>query len=253
MRPRSLRPARTRASSAYGTCMQFIEKNSFGLRSAVYHLKSDRGGLEFVLFPMIHVGSKEFYAEISRRLAACDLILAEGVDSRKVRLLTLSYSVVKRIRRMDLVTQREAMNISGLRSKVVKADVEGRAFDEQFSSIPLRSRLRLYLLLPAAALYLLLFGTREKLAENLALDDLPSRDEIFLNDEHTENLDAVLIGERDRQLIARIQNLYETGGREEKLVGVLFGAAHMRNVTRFLLGKLGYRVVKAEWVTVFDF
>ena len=41
--------------------MQFIEKNSFNVRSAAYRLKKDGSGLEFLLFPMIHVGSKEIY------------------------------------------------------------------------------------------------------------------------------------------------------------------------------------------------
>ena len=58
--------------------MQFIEKNSFNVRSVVYSLKKDGSRLEFLIFPMIHVGSTEFYDEISRRLASCDLILAEG-------------------------------------------------------------------------------------------------------------------------------------------------------------------------------
>jgi hypothetical protein len=50
--------------------MQFIEKNSFNVRSAVYRLKKDGAGLEFLLFPMIHVGSKEFYEDVSRRSEA---------------------------------------------------------------------------------------------------------------------------------------------------------------------------------------
>jgi hypothetical protein len=63
--------------------MQFIEKNSFNVRSAVYELKKDGTGLEFLIFPMIHVGSREFYEEMSRRLSTCDLILAEGVKSKR--------------------------------------------------------------------------------------------------------------------------------------------------------------------------
>jgi len=35
--------------------MQFIEKNSLNVRSAVYHLKRGDAGLEFLLFPMIEV------------------------------------------------------------------------------------------------------------------------------------------------------------------------------------------------------
>src|SRR5262245_38234485 len=137
--------------------MQFIEKNSFNVRSAVYHLKKDDTGLEFLLFPMIHVGSKEFYEEVSRRLAACDLILLEGVNTRKANLLTLSYRVVKKIRRMDLITQREGMIVSGFRDRIINSDMDGRTFDERWASLPLGLRAQLFLYIPFYAVYLFLF------------------------------------------------------------------------------------------------
>src|SRR5436305_4813326 len=99
--------------------MQFVEKNSFNLRSAIYHLKTKHSPIEFFLFPMVHVGSKQFYAEVSRKLGECDLIFAEGVNnSRKANLLTLSYRIVRYIKRMDLVTQQEGMKLVGLRNKI---------------------------------------------------------------------------------------------------------------------------------------
>lgn len=232
--------------------MQFIEKNSFNVRSAVYHLKKDDAGLEFLLFPMIHVGSKEFYDEVSRRLAACDLILAEGVNSRKGQLLTLSYRIVKKIRRMDLVTQRDGMKVSGFRDKIINSDMKGREFDERWSSLPLGLRAQLFLFVPIYVVNLFLFGTRESLAENIALEDLPSSDEILLQDESFEKLDTLLVDERDRQLITNLKKLHDSQRQDKKIVGVVYGAMHMRNAIRFLLGGLKYKVAKAEWVTVFD-
>jgi len=232
--------------------MQFIEKNSFNVRSAVYHLKKDDTGLEFLLFPMIHVGSKEFYEEVSRRLTACDLILAEGVNSRKVNLLTFSYRIVRKIRRMDLVTQQEGMIVSGFRDRIINSDMDGRAFDERWSSLPLGLRAQLFLYIPFYAVYLFLFGTRGTLAENMALEDLQSSDEILLQDESFEELDALLVDERDRQLITNLKKLHDSHGQDKKVVGVVYGAMHMRNAIRFLLGGLKYGVAKAEWVTVFD-
>jgi hypothetical protein len=232
--------------------MQFIEKNSLNVRSAIYHLKKDDSGLEFVLFPMIHVGSKEFYDEVSRRLAACDLILAEGVDSKKGNLLTLSYRIVKKIRRMDLVTQQEGMKVSRFREKVVNPDMEGRAFDEHWSALPFSLKAQLFFFIPVYVIYLFLFGTRETLAENIALEDLPSSDEILFQDESFEKLDGLLIDERDRRLIDSIGKLHDSNRQGKKTVGVVYGAMHMRNVISFLLRKLNYRVAKAEWVTVFD-
>jgi len=39
---------------------------------------------------------------------------------------------------------------------------------------------------------------------------------------------------------------------EAKQIGIVCGARHMRNTMRFLMQELNYRVVKAEWVKVFD-
>jgi hypothetical protein len=122
--------------------MQSIEKDALNVRSAVYHLRREDGSLEFILFPMIHVGAKEFYGEVSRRLAACDLVLKEGVDSTKrVNLLTRSYRIVKKIERMDLMTQQEGMKGSRFgeetvsTGEVVNTDIEGEAFDERWPAL----------------------------------------------------------------------------------------------------------------------
>ncbi len=232
--------------------MQFIEKNSFNVRSAVYHLKKEGSRLEFLLFPMIHVGSREFYAEISSRLSTCDLILAEGVKSKKANILTLSYRVVKKIRRMDLITQQEGLPLSGYGGRVLNTDLDGRAFDERWQSLPILFRIQLFVIVPAYALYLLIFGTRETIASQMALEDLPSPEEILSEDQDSERLDSLLVDERDRKLIEHISKLAAERSEEARLVGIVYGAFHMRDTIAFLMDKLNYRVAKAEWVKVFD-
>jgi hypothetical protein len=230
--------------------MQFIEKNSFNVRSAVYHLTKDASSPEFFLFPMIHVGSQTFYDEIARRLAGCDLILAEGVASKRANLLTLSYRIVKRIKRMDLVTQQDALKVAPFRAKLSNADMAGNAFDARWSALPLWLRVQLFLLLPVYILYLLLFGNRQTLAEKIALEDLPSSEEILFEDDRFADLDSLLIDERDRTLLANIKRVYESEGT--KTIGIIYGARHMRNTVDFLMRNLNYHIAKAEWVTVFD-
>ena len=199
---------------------------------------------------MIHVGSQAFYNEVANRLTGCDLILAEGVSSKRANLLTLSYRIVKRIKRMDLVTQGDALVVSGLKDKIVNSDMKGRAFDERWSALPFLFRAQLFLVVPIYAVYLLLFGTKETLAENIALEDLPSENEVLFQDDRFTDLDSFLIDERDRILISNIKDLNDANGN--KIVGVVYGAMHMRNAINFLLNVLNYRVAKAEWVTVFD-
>jgi hypothetical protein len=229
--------------------MQFIEKNSFNVRSAVYHLKKDGSGLEFLLFPMIHVGSSEFYQEIGRRISSCNLILAEGVKSRRANMITLSYRIVKHIRRMDLVTQQDGMKVDEFRAKVLNADIDGPAFDERWASLPVLLRAQLLIIVPIFVVYLFLFGTRETLADNIALEDLPSSEEIISED---EDFHALIIDERDQRLLEHIVKLEAQQTGESQLVAIVFGARHMRSTVRFLMQKLNYRVAKAEWVKVFD-
>ena len=232
--------------------MQFVEKNSFNLRAAVYRLKRDSSALEFVVFPMIHVGSREYYQEITRRLSTCDLILVEGVKSKKAAILTLSYRFIKKIRRMDLITQNEGIRLDEFRNEIKNTDLEENAFDERWSSFPIALRLQLFIIVPIFVLYLFLFGTREILAENLALDDLPSSDEILLEDETLSGLDSLILDERDRKLIEHIGDVNNERAQKSQRIGILYGATHMRRVMPFLMQKLNYRVVDAAWVKVFD-
>ena len=74
--------------------MQFIETSYASVRSAIYRLRRPDSGLEFRLFPMLHVGSPEYYAEVAARLEACDLVLFEGVAGRRTVFLTSWYRVV---------------------------------------------------------------------------------------------------------------------------------------------------------------
>lgn len=232
--------------------MQFTEKNSFNLRAAVYSLKKDSSALEFVVFPMIHVGSREFYEEISRRLASCDLLLVEGLKSRKAAILTLSYRLIKKIRRMDLITQHEGIRLAEFSNEILNTDMEGNAFDERWSTLPITLRVQLFLLVPIFVVYLFIFGTRELLAENLVVEDLPSPEEVLSEDESFSRFDSLMVDERDRKLIEHIANVNNERSQTSQRIGIVYGAFHMRCVMAFLMQKLNYRVVKADWVKVFD-
>ena len=231
--------------------MQFIEKNGFDVRSAIYRLGRDGDGLEFILFPMIHVGEKRFYEEIGHRLKECDLIFVEGIGSKKARLLVLMYEVIEKIKGFDLVTQ-HALKLSEFGDRVVHTDMDTETFDVNWSSLPLYTRAMLFLIVPFFIVYLYLWGTRSIIAEHMATDDLPSRDEILSSDEDWDRIDEVIVARRDQVLVERIARLYEEQRGRKKVVGILYGAGHMRAVAGFLLSKLKYRVTKAWWVTVFD-
>jgi hypothetical protein len=153
---------------------------------------------------------------------------------------------------MDLVTQQDGMRVESFRSKILNADMEGSAFDESWSSLSALLRAQLFIIIPVFVVYLFLFGTREMLAKNIALDDLPSSEEIISEDENFEQLDSLIVDERDRKLIEHIARLEDQQIMNSRQVAIVYGARHMRTTVAFLMQKLNYRVVQAEWVKVFD-
>jgi hypothetical protein len=229
--------------------MQIIEKTPFSVRSAVYHLKKD-DEVEFVLFPMIHVGTQKFYDDVYERLAKCDLIFAEGVQSKKVNLLTRSYKIIKKIKRLDLVIQTDALRLSDFSEKIVCTDMQGQDFDKDWSKLSWLTRVIIFLGIPIYVVYMLIFGSRELIAENLGMDDLPGRDEILYSEDFLEDFRGLLLKKRDDVLLSHINQLNENHNKP-KVIGIVYGASHMRNIIRFL-NEQNYRVVDSEWLMVFD-
>lgn len=232
--------------------MQFIEKNSFNVRSAIYQLKKEDSEIEFVLFPMVHIGSEKFYQKVSEKLSQCDLILAEGVNSKKVNFLTISYRVVKFMKRVDLVTQNEGLNFSQFKDKIFNSDICRKDFDKNWTSISFYFRFLLFLFIPFYSFYMMIFGSREIIAKNIATEDLPDSNEIFFQDDKTDKLDEVLIDKRDKILIENIRKAISNNQEVKTRIGILYGAVHMRNIVNYLMNDLNYKIADSEWLVVFD-
>ena len=229
--------------------MQFIEVNSFEVRSAVHQLERRGETLRFVLFPMIHIGEKSYYEDIAARASRCDLLLVEGVPSIWARIATRSYALFAA--RLGLVTQLE-LDLRALRPKVINTDLSAEEFDAAHAELPVAARMILPLFLPLAGLYFLLRGNRELLAEQLETSDLPNREEILSASEATDALDDLLLSRRDRAFLLRLQSLFEDSRGKSITIGIIYGAAHMPAIFRFLSDQLHYRVVDSSWSLVFS-
>ena len=130
--------------------VQFIENNVFGVRAALYSLVRPEGAPRFVLFPMIHIGSPDYYSQVHKKLDECDIVLYEGVRTPRVRLLTLSYRIVAQRQRLGLVAQ-DASLLHGLRGELIHADVAPGEFNDNWSQVPWRVRLAVLLWLCPSA------------------------------------------------------------------------------------------------------
>ncbi len=199
---------------------------------------------------MIHIGSPKYYENIRKRLESCDAIMVEGVKSSKVSFITLCYRFAARRKKIGLVTQ-HYMNMDGLRERVFNGDLGTHAFDSEWSKIPLRTRCLLFLMIPVAMIYSYTL-TRKDIATHIELDDLRSRDEILDADCDTEALDSVILGKRDRHLLQALEQYHANNKASDKVLGIVFGAMHMRAVVELLSRRLSYRVTQSEWETIFD-
>ncbi|MFD0662033.1 hypothetical protein [Thermocatellispora tengchongensis] len=124
--------------------MQIIEVTELaGVRSAVMTFRHPAARLRFVLYPMIHVGEPEFYAQVQEELRGCDIVLAEGVNglSLSMRARIASYRLVTKNDRFALVPQH--IDYAGLDAAVIRADMTGREFTALWRKIPLVSRILL--------------------------------------------------------------------------------------------------------------
>jgi len=227
--------------------MQIIDTGALGTRSAVLRLRRRGSQLNFVVFPMMHVATPGFYAEVRRRLAGCAVVVAEGVSGRTVisSAITLTYRVIPANRRSGLVQQH--IDYHSLGVPVINPDVTAEEFTRSWRTLPLGYRVLMWCVLPVIVLMQLSGGRKRLLAPNVRVDDddLPEH-------EMEERFDKVFGGERDDRLFAALAELHETRGAERIDVGIVYGAGHVGEFVHRLAATLGYRPRDAEWITVID-
>jgi len=256
--------------------VQIIESTDYAVRTAVLRLHHRGTPLEFLLYPMLHVGKPEFYQEITERLSHADVIVAEGIGAAESRdrdkdrdkadptepesepenfsiaaaILTSGYRALTKDDQLGLVEQ--DIDYEALGIPIIYPDFSPKQFDQRFSTISLWERGKIFAQIGSLVAIQRLLGSgllRFQL-EHATMDDLPSLGEIFAPDA-VENLNRVLIRERDKPLTRALDALYAERGTEPITVAVVYGAMHMRAVLKHLR-PLGFRVVAGEWVTITD-
>jgi hypothetical protein len=231
--------------------LQYIENSAIALRAAHYTLAGNLPGLTVQLFPMIHIGSSMFFSAVQARLNTCDVVLYEGIRSPGAWILTLSYRIVARRKRLGLITQSQGLSMKNLRSMLLHADVDAKEFGIAWARIPWYWRLGILTVAPLFGVIRYLTATRESIGKHLSLEDVPSRNDTDRGD-GPPGLEHALGASRDTKLIAALEAQLASAGRA-KSVGVLYGAAHMKAVTDLLIVKYGFRVIAAEWLEVIDY
>lgn len=230
--------------------MQVVEVTGYAVRSAVITLRRRETPLRIVLFPMFHVASPSFFAQVRLRLAGCDVIVAEGVRgrAREVSTLTAAYRFAPKRSRNGLVEQDYATLLpAGV--PVVAPDATAQQVASDLRRLPRLTRLPLMMLAPVMGLIFMLRGPRAFFDEDLAVDDLPLTHRAEWLERDGDPLAAVN-DRRDRMLLDALARIHEHRGQEPITVAVVYGASHIPAVAAALFSRFGYRPREAEWITV---
>ena len=232
--------------------MQFIESTNVGIKSA-YSKWTGRADEPIIhLFPMVHIGDKEFYETVLEKLSHCDIILAEGVDSQNSKQIKV-YTQVARNPKLGLVVQKR-LTQDDLPGDVIQADVSGSDFDKKMAQLPFLVKLKLRLILPFAGILLRYFSTRQSICEEIgsvvATEIAIPHDELQKKETAWGKAKDVMLDWRDAQLINKLNEEIEKAASHKTNIAIVYGAAHMKAVEKHLIEVKRYSLKSSEWLSV---
>ncbi len=226
--------------------MQILESSMMGLRSARMVFRSRESPVSITIYPMVHVGDRQFYKETYAEAFSHDVVLVEGVRSPVGRNLTRSYRWIN-LKALGLVGQPKAPPYDSVPARIVNADLTTEEFHREWRKVPLLLRAAFLFGAPLYGIFRRLSSSRQSLARDMCLEDRQSADEILDWSPKLEPVHHSILHARDKRLIERIAE--ELDGASEKRVAVIYGARHMRAVVREL-SKRGFHCSEASWRTI---
>jgi hypothetical protein len=231
--------------------VQIVEANDYSVRVAELRLTRRASPMRFVLYPMLHVGSPAFYRDVTDRLRAVDLIVAEGISgpTRAGDQLTASYRMMAADESLGLAVQH--LDVDDLGVRVIRPDPSGAHFDTRWETVPRWQRGATRALGSSFTAAQRLFGSRflQQGLSRMSFDDLPSQTEILERDP-LPDVSRVVTDERDALLVSALDELHDQRSQEAITVAVVYGAMHMRAVVNEFSAPHGYVVRGGDWLTV---
>ncbi len=201
---------------------------------------------------MIHLGERAFYDAVYKDACAHDAVLVEGVRSPVTTRITRSYRWIEKSKKIGLTLQPRHPQQSDCSARIIHADLSGPEFESLWRSVPLSTRLLLYVTAPIYGLLFRWFGTREALAKGHTLDDLTSREERLRWTAEGSAVGNVILTARDKHLVSVMDQYLDDPSAEPRRLAIVFGAGHMRAVIQALTKLRGFHLVDGDWMTIFE-
>jgi len=235
--------------------MNIIEATNFFVRVTCFDFKNRNENikLKFRIIPMIHIGSKAYYEDALAYLEECDEIIYEGVLSKRPKISqSFGIDLYKKVAdQLNLVTQNEYLNLQSLSTKLVHADYIEETENTAWKALKFKEKILLRLIMPVQSYYDSWTLTRKKLAKRF----MHSYEELYLaygqREDEPRTVSNYLMHAREQIIFRTIDKKMDKGANEEKLIGILYGAGHMKTICRYLIDKLGYVPHNGNFLKVF--
>jgi hypothetical protein len=230
--------------------MQILESSPLGLRSARL-VFSSKSGKSVTLFPMVHIGTAEFYRQVHEDALTHDAVLIEGVRSPITKRITRSYRWIVGAKRLGLIVQPKLPETQSGPTRVIHADLSHDEFVREWRRIPLHLRVGVNLAAPIYGAYRRWFSTLEGLARGHSMDDLTSRNEALGWTASYGAFHRSVVAARDVRLIQRLSELLEAPIDQVRKVAIVYGGEHMRAVIAELTRRREFIAGETRWMNVF--
>lgn len=231
--------------------MEFYESTSFGMRVTIYDFVNQNKdiGMKFKLIPMCHIGSESFYATVEDCLHQSDLILYEGSKFKSWKLPIDNFKITAK--KLGLVTQFSSLRMKQFKEKLIHADFDQITGKREWSKLSFLEKLKYNVIIPIW-IYLQDFNiTREKLVKN-CMRSVREQELVynFILDKKGKISDYV--GKSRNQIVfEKIKELFNERMFGNLNVSIIYGADHMKPISRLLIDKLNYNVVKGKFLEIF--
>lgn len=206
--------------------------------------------LKFRLIPVIHIGSEKYYQEIFDFLNECDEVIFEGIQVKAGRGFTGQYKAIAK--KLGLVTQRESLPLKKLTSKLIHADFTTASGRKNWWKLKFTEKIELEIIKPIR----LFIQTRGLTRQKLAKQYMHSARESFLAYGPLPDVEGTaenfIMDTREQIVIEILKKKINLEGGKDKLVGILYGAGHMKTFSRYLIDQQNYVAQNGQFLKVFN-
>jgi hypothetical protein len=200
-------------------------------------------GLKVTLYPMFHIGSPCFYADLTGDLKRFRVLLLEGVRWRGWRRPLYDLAA----RNLGLVTQREHLLLPADAERLL-LDMTEAEFAREAGALPLRWRLLLLLLRPVLWAVTLTEAGRHRVWDSFSKESY-----VRVRRDVERPLADLIKTKRDRAMSGRLREFVQDPLRIEQgsPVAVVAGAGHMPALY-LTLRECGFEKGSVRWFEVLE-